>query len=153
MYLSIEDILENVDVERVARSFNLKSWEVEELLNLENTSEWSLNKFRLINLYETLKEMNPALSDIGLMIRDVLEDVLMGYDEIDSSVLQEEVDNELTEATYDLKTKHFDFELLTEMWSGEIKCIHVFHDKNCSLSEEAKQEEYNKILSFFGLNK
>lgn len=140
--INVADVLRNTEVEKVLNCYDFKDWEIKELMSLENDTELGLNEFRWKYIRETLQITDVDLCEEGLMVRDLIEDIKMGYNKYDEYMVNDEP----------IKEMNFDFELYRDFETSKISVIHIYYD-NPNITYEEKMEEIEELMSFLNLSK
>lgn len=140
--INVVDVLRNTEVEKVLNCYDFKEWEIQELMSLENDTELSLNEFRWKYIRETLEITDIDLCEEGLMVRDLIEDIKMGYNKYDEYMVNDEP----------IKEMNFDFELYRDFETSKVSVIHIYYD-NPNITYEKKVEEIEELMSFLNLSK
>lgn len=135
--ISIDEVLKYTEVEKVIGCYDFEQWEIDELMKLQNNTSLSLNEFRWMYLKETLEITDCTLSEEGFMVRDLIDDFKMGYNE------SGKCDN--------LAIKHFEYELYRDFETLKINniCIYYYND---DIDFEMKKNEVLDLISYLGLN-
>lgn len=140
--INISEVLKNTEVEKVLNCYDFAEWEINELMSLKNDTELSLNEFRWKYIRETLEITDEDLCEEGLMVRDLIEDIKMGYHKYEEYMLKGHV----------MKEMNFEFELYRDFETSKISIIHIYYE-DTNISSEEKRKEIDELLSFLNLDK
>lgn len=140
--INVVDVLKNTDVEKVLNCYDFENWEISELMSLKNNTDLSLNEFRWKYARETLEITDGSLCEEGLMVRDLIEDIKMGYYKYRETNLDED----------NLDALGFEFDLYRDFETSKISMIHIYYDDS-NIDYERKVKEIDELISFLNLNK
>lgn len=140
--ISVDDVLKNTEVEKVLNCYDFADWEISEMMALENNTGLSLNEFRWKYTRETLEITNESLCEEGLMVRDLIEDIKMGYHKYSESEINEG----------NVETMNFEFDLYRDFETSKVSMIHIYY-YDTTIDYDKKLKEVTELLTFLNLKK
>ena len=152
LMVDVKDVVKNVEVEKALKCYDFKAWEREEILNLKNNTELSLNEFRWDYVRGTLEITDSNFKDIGIMVKDLIEDIKMGYHRIsDDEILKDiENSNNINSILDNAEEMKFEYIPYRDYETGRVSTIAIYYDKECTYEE--KEKEINEICEYLNLN-
>lgn len=152
--INIEDVIKNTDVSKVLRCYDFKQWEQEEILSLNNDTNMSLNEFRWEYVRGTLELTDSNFLDIGFMVKDLIEDIKMGYHNVSDDLVIKDIENseKVHEMYNDLSVMAFEYEPLRNYETQKITHIEIYYREGL-IPESKKEEEITELLTYLELNK
>ena len=151
--IKVEDVLKYTNVEKVMKCYDLKVWEKQEILSLKNSTNKSLNEFRWEYLSGTLELTNECFSDVGYLVKDLIEDVKMGYHRVSDDIIDLDVErmDELNNYFDEVEILNFEYEPLRDYNTNKITHNEIYYSNN-KISDEVKSDEINELISFLELD-
>lgn len=157
--LKVKDVVEKTEIEKVLKCYDFKKWEVEELLSIKCEDEISLNAFRWNYARETLAITDESMTEVGFMVRDLIEDIKMGYYILSNQEFFEYQIEVLSDIQLSNKNRfedkvkemNFDFELFRDFNTSEISLIHIYYNEDVDLSYDDKKNEITTLLDYLNL--
>lgn len=151
--IKVEDVLKHTSVEKVMKCYDLKSWEKEEILSLKNSTNKSLNEFRWEYVSGTLELTNDCFADMGYLVKDLIEDIKMGYHRVSDDIIDLDVEqmDKLNDYFDEVKMLNFEYEPLRDYNTNKVTHIEIYY-RNNTVSDEVKSAEINELISFLELD-
>ena len=150
--IDIKDIVKNTDVRKVLRCYDFKPWENNELMSLKNNTNLSVNEFRWEQARGTLEITNEEFRDIGIMARDLIDDIKMGFHKIEEDNITYDIANKdsFNEGNFDTKIMNFEYIPYRDYENNYISVIEIYFD-NKDVTKETKKAELKELFSYLGL--
>lgn len=150
--ISVGDVVKKTNVAKVMRCYDFKKWEVDELFLLENNTSKSLNEFRWEYVKETLMINNSIFNDMGILVRDLIDDVKMGYHRLSSELIYSDIANKdnITENLNSVTSMKFEYKPLIDYRTGMISHIEIYYAKG-TVGAVEKKREIRELLSYLEL--
>lgn len=151
--IKVEDVLKYTSVNKVMKCYDLKPWEKKEILSLENSTNKSLNEFRWEYVSGTLELTNDCFSDVGYLVKDLIEDIKMGYHKVSDDIIDLDVEQMDKVNNYfdEVKILNFEYEPLRDYCTNKITYVEIYYN-NDDISDEIKSKEINELISFLELD-
>lgn len=150
--IDVVEVIKGTSVEKVMKCYDFKSWERDEILNIENNTNLTLNEFRWDYVRGTLEITDETFSDIGYMVKDLIEDIKMGYHRIsDKDILMDIENSDKVNNLYnDAKEMKFEYIPYRDYETNEICAIEIYYDDN-ELSYSEKEREIQELFTYLEL--
>lgn len=150
--ISVEDVIKKTDVRKVMRCYDFQKWEVDELLSLNNDTPKSINEFRWEYVRGTLMINNDIFTDMGILVRDLIDDIKMGYHRVGNQIIYDDVNNknDITSNFDNIESMKFEYKPLTDYRTGRITHIEISYEKN-KVNAREKKKEIKELLNYLDL--
>lgn len=147
--INVEDVIRNTNVEKVMACYDFKQWEKDEIKSLSNTSNESLNEFRWKYVAETLEITNKCFSDVGYLVKDLIEDIKMGYHKVSEDLINLDIEQMDKVNSYfdEIEILNFEYKPLRDYETNNITSIEIFYMENDNISEEVKNREIEELIA------
>lgn len=151
--INVNDVVRNTDVEKVLKCYDFKTWEKEEILNVKNDTDLSLNEFRWNYIKETLEITDSRLNEVGCMVRDLIDDIKMGYHRLSDEDILKDIENdyEISNIYDKAKGMHFEYQPFRDYETCNISMLHIYFDCD-DLSFDEKKAEIEELISYLQLD-
>lgn len=151
--IKVEDVVKHTDVNKVMKCYDLKMWEKQEILALKNSTYKSLNEFRWEYISGTLELTNDCFSDVGYLVKDLIEDIKMGYHKVSDDIINLDVEemDKLNNYFDKIEIANFEYEPLRDYHTNKITHIEIYYDRD-DISNDVKCNEINELIEFLELD-
>lgn len=150
--ISVGDVIKKTDVRKVMRCYDFQEWEVKELLSLQNNTIKSINEFRWEYVRGTLMINNDIFADMGVLVRDLIDDIKMGYHRVSNDVIYADINNKesVTLELDNIKPMNFEYKPLVDYRTNRITHIEISYEKG-KIGLREKKREIKELLNYLDL--
>lgn len=150
--IDVKDVIRNTPIEKVARCYDFKKCEIDEIVSLKNKTDLTLNEFRWGEVRDILEIVNDKFKDMGIIVKELIEDIQMGYHRLSDEDISYDIEhkfeiNDIYEAANPMR---FNFDVIRDCGTNSITRVCVYFDDD-NLTDTEMFEEFKEILEYLEL--